>query len=162
MCTFCFGLYFIFNIMSCFLSFLIYFYIQFFDYTPQHAVSQFPNQGSNLRSVQWKCGILTTGLSGKSQNYVPLCTMIKNSHKDLGGTHTHTIIIIIIISIWNFKILLIFQLKDNCFTEFCYFLSNINMNQPQVHPCPLPRETPSHLPPHPTLLDCHRAPVCVP
>ena len=26
--------------------------------------------------------------------------------------------------------LFIFLLKGNCFTEFCYFLSNINMNQP--------------------------------
>ena len=24
----------------------------------------------------------------------------------------------------------IFLLKDNCFTEFCFFLSNFNMNQP--------------------------------
>ena len=28
--------------------------------------------------------------------------------------------------------LFIFQLRDNCFTEFCCFLSNINMNQPSV------------------------------
>ena len=36
---------------------------------------------------------------------------------------------------------------DNCFTEFCGFLSYINKNQPQVHPkCP-----PFHLPPHCTL-----------
>ena len=25
-----------------------------------------------------------------------------------------------------------FKLKDNCFTEFCCFLSNLNMNQPSV------------------------------
>ena len=25
--------------------------------------------------------------------------------------------------------LLYFLLKNNCFTEFCYFLSNLNMNQ---------------------------------
>ena len=25
-----------------------------------------------------------------------------------------------------------FLLKDNCFTEFCCFLSNLNMNQPAV------------------------------
>ena len=30
------------------------------------------------------------------------------------------------------------------------------MNQPQVHVCPLPLEPPSHLPPHPTPLGCHR------
>ena len=29
-----------------------------------------------------------------------------------------------------FKNLFTFQLKDNCFTEFCCFLSNLNMNQP--------------------------------
>ena len=53
-------------------------------------------------------------------------------------------------------------MKDNCFTEFCGFLSYINKNQPWVHPCPLPPEHLPHLPPHPTLLDCHRAPVWVP
>ena len=26
--------------------------------------------------------------------------------------------------------LIYFLLKDNCFTEFCHFLSNLNMNQP--------------------------------
>ena len=35
-------------------------------------------------------------------------------------------------------------LKDKCFTEFC-FLSNLNMNQPQVYIYPLPFEPPSHL-----------------
>ena len=46
-----------------------------------------------------------------------------------------------------------FVLKDNCFTEFCYFLSNLNTNQPKVCICPLPLEAPSHLPPHPISLD---------
>ena len=27
---------------------------------------QFPDQGSNLHSLQWKCGVLTTGLPRKS------------------------------------------------------------------------------------------------
>ena len=31
-----------------------------------------------------------------------------------------------------------FQLKDNCFTEFCFLLPHINMNQLQVYICPLP------------------------
>ena len=31
---------------------------------------------------------------------------------------------------------LVFYLKDNCFTEFCGFLSCINKNQPQVWPSP--------------------------
>ena len=60
-----------------------------------------------------------------------------------------------------FLIKKIFLLKDNCFTEFCDFLSYINRNQSWVHPCPLPSETASQLPLHPTLLDCHRAPIWV-
>ena len=43
-----------------------------------------------------------------------------------------------------------FLLKDSCFTEFCCFLSNLNMNQPQVYIYSLPFEPPSRLPPHPT------------
>ena len=31
-----------------------------------------------------------------------------------------------------------------------------------MHPCPRPLEPRSYLPPHPTLLDCHRVPVWVP
>ena len=52
----------------------------------------------------------------------------------------------------NFLKFIYFLLKDNCFTEFCCFLSNLNMNQPQVYTYPRPFETPSRLPPHPTLL----------
>ena len=37
---------------------------------------------------------------------------------------------------------LFFLLKDSCFTEFCHFLSNLNMNQPQVYICSLPFEPP--------------------
>ena len=33
-------------------------------------------------------------------------------------------------------------MKDNCFTEFCCFLSNLNMNQPSVYTYPLPFEPP--------------------
>ena len=43
-----------------------------------------------------------------------------------------------------------FLLKDNCFTEFCYFLSNLNINQPWVYIYPLPFKACSHLPPHPS------------
>ena len=32
----------------------------------QHVGSQFPDQGSNLRPLQWKHGVLTTGPPGKS------------------------------------------------------------------------------------------------
>ena len=44
-------------------------------------------------------------------------------------------------------------MKYNCFMEFCYFLSNLNMNQPQVYMYPLPFEPPSHLSPYPIPLD---------
>ena len=40
----------------------------------------------------------------------------------------------------------LFLLKDNCFTKFCCFLSNINMHQPQGYTCPLPPRPPSRLP----------------
>ena len=60
-----------------------------------------------------------------------------------------------------FKNFIYFLLKDNCFTEFCCFLSNINMTQPQVYIYPLPFEPPYHPPPHLTPLDWYRAPVWV-
>ena len=53
-------------------------------------------------------------------------------------------------------------MKNNCFTILCWFLPNINMNQPYVYICSLPLEPSSNLPPHPTLLACHRALVWVP
>ena len=43
-----------------------------------------------------------------------------------------------------------FLIEDNCFTEFCCFLSNINITQPQVYMCSLPLEPPS--PSHPSRL----------
>ena len=52
-------------------------------------------------------------------------------------------------------------LENNCFAILCWFLPYINMNQPQVYIYPLPFETPSHLPPHPTPLGWYRAPVWV-
>ena len=42
-------------------------------------------------------------------------------------------------------------MKDNCFTEFCDFLSYINRNQPQAQPCALPPRLLSRPPPHPVL-----------
>ena len=39
----------------------------------------------------------------------------------------------------------------------CWFLPHINMIQTQVYIWPLPLEPPSHLPPHPTHLGCHKA-----
>ena len=50
-----------------------------------------------------------------------------------------------------------FLLEDNCFTIRCWPLLHISMNQPQVYICPLPPEQPSHSPPNPTPLGCHRA-----
>ena len=55
-----------------------------------------------------------------------------------------------------------FQLEDNCFTILCWFLPHINMNQPQVYICPLPLESPPHLPLHPTPLGHHRVLGCGP
>ena len=40
----------------------------FFFLAVMHVGSQFPYQGSNLRPLHWKCGILTTG-PGKSQDH---------------------------------------------------------------------------------------------
>ena len=40
----------------------------------------------------------------------------------------------------------------------CWLPPYINMNQPSVYICALLLEPPSHLPPHPTPLGCHRAP----
>ena len=37
----------------------------FFGHAMQHAGSSFPDQGSNLCPLQWKHGVLTTGLPGK-------------------------------------------------------------------------------------------------
>ena len=48
----------------------------------------------------------------------------------------------------------IFLLQCICFTILCWFLPYINMNQPYI--CPLPPETPSQLPPHPTALGGQR------
>ena len=55
-----------------------------------------------------------------------------------------------------------FLLKDNCFTILCQFLPFINISQPQAYTFPVPLEPPSHLPPHPSPLGCHRAPVWTP
>ena len=38
----------------------------FFGHAMQHVGSYFPNQGSNLCPLQWKRGVLTTELPGKS------------------------------------------------------------------------------------------------
>ena len=56
---------------------------------------------------------------------------------------------------------LFFLLNDICFTEFCCFLSKLNMNQPQVYLYLLPFESHSHLPPHPIPPGWYRAPIWV-
>jgi len=63
-------------------------------------------------------------------------------------THTHIYIYIVVV------------LQDICLTIMCWF--NMSMSQPQVYICSLPLESPSHLPPHSTPLDYHRALGCVP
>ena len=45
----------------------------------------------------------------------------------------------------------IFLLKDNCFIEFCCFLSNLSMNQPSAYIYPLPFDP--HLPIPPLKVD---------
>ena len=53
---------------------------------------------------------------------------------------------------FNFKFIF-FKLEDNCFTELCWFLPNIHMNQPYtVYLSPLPLEPPSHLLPDKCIL----------
>ena len=47
-----------------------------FGCATQHAGSQFPNQGLNLRPLHWKHGALTTGLPGKSLIVVFTCITI--------------------------------------------------------------------------------------
>ena len=42
------------------------FFFLILGHTAQHVGSQFPNQGSNPCSLQWKRGVLTTGPPGKS------------------------------------------------------------------------------------------------
>ena len=61
---------------------------------------------------------------------------------------------------FNFKF--IFQLKNNCFTELCWFLPTINMNQPQAHVCPSLLDLTPPPPPLASPLGCYRAGVWVP
>ena len=42
------------------------------------------------------------------------------------------------LSLFKNIFLIHFLLKDNCFTDFHWFLSNLNMNQPEVYINPLP------------------------
>ena len=53
----------------------------FFDHTTGHVRSYFPDQGSNLHPLHWKCGILTTAPPGKSQDFLSL---------DSANTHSNT------------------------------------------------------------------------
>ena len=64
------------------------------------------------------------------------------------------------VSCTRFLSLFFFNEKIIGLQNFCCFLSVINKNQPQLYPCPLPLK-PSLLSPHPTLLDCYRAPVWI-
>ena len=51
-----------------------------------------------------------------------------------------------------------FELEDDWFTIWCWFLPYSSMNQPQVYMCSLPLEPPFRPPPLPTPLGSHRAP----
>ena len=44
-----------------------FYFIFFFGHTTQHSGSYFPNQGSILCPLQWRCRVWTTGPPGKSQ-----------------------------------------------------------------------------------------------
>ena len=55
---------------------------------------------------------------------------------------------------------LVFNWNIFALQNLVWFWSYIK-NQLWVHPCPHPLKPPYHLPPHPTFLDCHRAPVWV-
>ena len=53
--------------------------------------------------------------------------------KDSGTEITITFIMCLLYDLFSvifFKKFIYFLLKDNCFTEFCCFLSNLNVNQP--------------------------------
>ena len=60
------------------LSDLTFFF--FFGYAAWHVGSQFSHQGLNPHPLQWKCGVLTTGLPGKSWshllNSLPQCWVV--------------------------------------------------------------------------------------
>ena len=84
------------------------------------------------------------------------CSYLRKFTGDIWGRLIKRNILLKIISsflnfyfIFNWKIIILLW----------WFLPYINMNQPQAYICPLPLKLPCHLPPHPTLLDCHRAPV---
>ena len=57
----------------------------------------------------------------------------------------------------QFILLYFFLIEGQLLYRILWFSVHINKNQPQVHPSPLPPKPPSLSPPHPTLLDCHRA-----
>ena len=57
----------------------------------------------------------------------------------------------------QFILLYFFLIEGQLLYRILWLSVYINKNQPQVHPSPLPPKPPSLSPPHPTLLDCHRA-----
>ena len=50
------------------LFYLIKFFFSLFGWTTQQAGTQFPDQGSKWQLMQWKHGVLTARLPGKSQH----------------------------------------------------------------------------------------------
>ena len=57
------------------ISFISFFFFFLFLAVPRGLrESQFPNQGSNSCPVQWKCGVLTTGLPGNSLYFCIILT----------------------------------------------------------------------------------------
>ena len=74
----------------------------------------------------------TIGFSLQSSNSFPL------SVPSLSQSITYTVASVTKENLILFLLLVYFLLKDNCFIEFCCFLSNLNMNQLQVYIYPLP------------------------
>ena len=64
-----------------------------------------------------QAGIKVAGRNINNLRYANDTTIMAESEKELN-------------SLLNFFKLINFLLKDNCFTEFCCFQSNLNMNQP--------------------------------
>ena len=60
-------------------SIFFFFFLKIFGLTVQHAGSLFPDQGLNLRPLQWKCGVLTIGLPGSPCIWFFFCNFYLSS-----------------------------------------------------------------------------------
>ena len=97
-------------------------------------------------SLQWKHRVLTTGPPGNSQH--PLLCVWYDGWS-----------LLYVYLCQELLFFFFFKWQDNYFTILLWFLPYLSFNWPKVYICPLPLENPSHLPPYPTPLGCHRAPA---